>query len=175
MQSTEELQINCTDLSETSEKTPGNNLIKFLCIYSGVKVFHKNFLPLHLPCSKSLKIIVLKAVGNTSEIIIQKIIFMSKEGKSLNHLVKRINLTPKNAMDLFTSSKANSHPSALFVDPTQIVEANIEDYTNVAVEFSRKVQIGAILFEIHRDDISKNMLRVAVYSNQSLVFFVNYS
>lgn len=98
---------------------------------------------------------------------------MDMQGKSLNQLVRRINFSPKNAMNLFMVSKTSSHPSALFVDPSRLVDAPIDDYTTVAVEFSRKVQIGAILFEMHREDYRKNMRRIAVYSNSSLVFLVN--
>lgn len=148
------------------------SLKSFIQAYSLVVSFNQNFLPLHFPSTKSLRIVVLEALGNISEIIIQKLLFMDLSGKSLNQQVRRITLSPKNAMDLFTVSKSANHPSALFVDPRRIVDAPIEDYTTVAVEFSRKVQIGAILFEMHRDDFRKNIRRIAVYSNNTLVFMV---
>lgn len=132
----------------------------------------KNFVPLHLPCCKSLKITVLGAVGPTSEIVIQKLLFMDKAGKSINHLVRKIAFSPKNAMDLFVGGKVQKSPSVLFVDPRVIVHAKSDEYTTVLVEFSRRVQVGAILFEIFKEDLYKNAKNLVVYADEKLIFLV---
>jgi hypothetical protein len=112
-------------------------------------------------------------LGLTSEIVIQKLLFMDLTGKSINHLVRRISLSPRNGMDILSAGGGPKLPSAVFVDPRVVVTARAEEYTSVEVDFSRRVQVGALLFELHRDDYAKNAQRVAVYSGQRLIFFVN--
>jgi hypothetical protein len=117
-------------------------------------------------------VVVHSAIGHTSEIVIQKLLFVDLSGKSINHLVRKIAFSPKNGIDIFSTGGNSKHPSALFVNPRQIIEARPEEYTTVQVEFNRRVQIGALLFEIHREDLNKNCRGIAVYAGERLIFLV---
>jgi hypothetical protein len=126
-----------------------------------------------------LRIVVWATLGLSSVVNVEKLYFVDTNGTSLNQMVRKFTFQPKNGFEAFSpnpqrasGSQAATKLSALFVDPKKIIDAPAQDYTTLTVDFSRTVNIGAILFYISRDKPNENIKHVLVYSNDRLVFNV---
>lgn len=110
-------------------------------------------------------------IGLETTLSIEQFYFYDSTGVSMNHLVKKLDFQPRSASNIFMGAENTKHGAcAIFVDPSKIPDATVNDLTQVNIEFSRPVKLGAILFSISRPKVDQNPKHVLVYSEQKLVF-----
>jgi hypothetical protein len=110
-------------------------------------------------------------IGPETALSIEQFYFYDSTGLCLNQLVKKLDFQPRSATNIFlTGESPKQGACALFVDPNKIPEATINDLTQINIEFSKPVKLGAILFSISRPKIDQNPRHILVYSEQKLVF-----